>query len=85
MSTSALCDVVARLTTEPALVAELDADPDAFGRQHRLTVDEVATLRARRRPGWPQAARCDCGSGCLGPGWASAARSGRWRRTSTWT
>ncbi len=50
MSTSALCDVVARLTTEPALAAELDADPDAFGRQHRLTVDEVATLRALRRP-----------------------------------
>jgi hypothetical protein len=51
MSTSALRDVVARLATEPALAAELDADPDAFGRTHRLTVDEVATLRALRRPG----------------------------------
>lgn len=51
MSTSALRQVVARLATEPALAAELDADPDAFGREHQLTVDEVATLRALRRPG----------------------------------
>jgi hypothetical protein len=43
MSISALCDVVARPATEPDLAAELDADPEAFGPQRQLAVDEFAT------------------------------------------